>query len=41
MPTTLEERLKEILEIEAKIEAIVAYKDKQKAIEDKGSRSRS
>ena len=35
MPITLEEKLKQILEIEAKIEAIVAYKDKQEAIEKK------
>jgi len=33
--TTLHDRLKEIAEIDAKIEAITAYKEKKKAIEEK------
>jgi cell fate (sporulation/competence/biofilm development) regulator YlbF (YheA/YmcA/DUF963 family) len=33
--TTLEDKLKEIAEIDAKIEAIMAYKEKKKAIEEK------
>jgi peptidoglycan hydrolase CwlO-like protein len=33
--TTLEDRLKELLEIEAKIELITAYKEKEKAVEEK------
>ncbi|KAK0655476.1 hypothetical protein B0T16DRAFT_384350 [Cercophora newfieldiana] len=33
--TTLEDRLKEIAEFDAKIEAITAYKEKKKAIEEK------
>lgn len=33
--TTIEDRLKEIAEIDAKIEAITAYKEKKKVIEEK------